>query len=194
MFIFDTRNLHTRGSTAHDSDVHQGLFAVGIVLGLGPLQVLEDGVAQPHRLGDGLHRHSLFLNVFVAKEIGSGTGRQHQMIVVYSAKRGLYGLFLGVDRLHLAHAKEIMFHTLKDTPEGKGDVARLKACRSHLIDEGRKLVVVVLVDQHHLKLRLAQPLCQLQASQAAAYDNHSLPFTSFYVCSHCLSCIIDDLQ
>ena len=67
------------------------------------------------------------------------------------ADRGLNGFIFFVDRHHLSHAEIVVGIALKQPPNRKRNVAGLQSGRGHLIDEWRKLVVVVFVYDYHLK-------------------------------------------
>ena len=82
-------NLHTGGATAHDHHVEQFLSLLLGGAGERALQVGEQGVAQAHGLGHGLHGHGPLFDVLVAKEVGCGSGRQNQVVVVDLADGGL---------------------------------------------------------------------------------------------------------
>ena len=92
-------------------------------------------------------------------------------------------LFL-VDGFHLGHAVEKVFPSLKNAPERKGYIAGLKTGRGHLIDKGRKLVIVVFVDQHNLIVGVPQAHGELQSAYSAAYNDDTRLFVLPDVCSH----------
>ena len=178
--------LNARRTTAHNHHVHILLPPCHVLFGLGTLQGLKDVVAQSHAVDNSLHGESMLLGILVAKEIGSAAHRQHKVIIVYWAHRCDNSLLAGVDSLHLGHAEVEMLVSLKNAPYGKRNVARLKACRSHLIDEWRKLVVVVLVDDHHLVARVAQAASQPKPAKTASHNDDSLQTILLDVCFHSL--------
>lgn len=91
--------------------------------------------------------------------------------------------------LNLPHSEVEVPVVLKHSSEGEGDVARFQSCRGHLIDQWWKLVVVVLVHQHHLVVGLSQAQGQPQAAQSASHDDDSPLFVPLDVRSHISVCL-----
>ena len=68
--------------------------------------------------------------------------------------------------------------------EGERDAARVDTCRRYLIDKRRKLVEVVLVDQHYLHARPVEVFCKAQSAESATNDYYSFLLISLDIDAH----------
>ena len=178
------RNFYPRRTASDDHDVHQRLSAHRVFLRLCLFKVTQDGVAQPHGLAHRLHRECGSLNLLVAEEVCPGTCRQNKVVVMdvaYGSRDLLPGC---IHRLHLCHTEEEVFLSLEEPTEGERDAARFETGRGDLINQGRELVVIVLVDQDHLEVTADQLESQFQSPQSATYDDDPLLVCVFNVCFH----------
>ena len=148
--------FHARCAAAHDDHVEQFLPFLFSGAGEGAFEVVEQRVAQSHGLAHVLHRHGLAFHVLVAEEVGRSAGGQHQVVVLHLADRGLNNLVFGKNGAYLRHAVKEVLAALEDFAEGERDGTRLDARRCYLVNKRRELVVIVTVNEHHLKLRTFQ--------------------------------------
>ena len=183
------RNFYPRRTASDDHDVHQRLPARRVFLRLRLFKIPQDGVAQLHGLANGLHGERGGLDFLVPEEVCPGTCRQYKVVVVDVAYGSHDPLPGRIHRFHLRHPEEEVLVSLEETAEGEGDAARFETGGSHLINQWRELVIVVLVDQNHLEVTAGQLESQLQPSQTAAYDDDPLLFRTFDVCFHYPCCI-----
>ena len=72
--------------------------------------------------------------------------------------------------------------------EREGDGAWVDTCRSYLIDKRRELMEIVLIDQHHLQVCLAEVFCQTKTPESTTYDNNSLQLISLDINAHNYCC------
>ena len=177
-------NLYARCAAAHDDDVEQFLAFLLSGAGESALEVGEQGVAQAHRLGHRLHRYGPLLDVLVAEEVGRSAGCQHEIVVVDFADGGLQNLLLGVYHTSLSHAEIEVLALAEYLSEGERDAARVDTCRRYLIDKRRKLVEVVLVDQHYLHARPVEVFCKAQSAESATNDYYSFLLISLNIDAH----------
>ncbi len=182
-----TGYFHTRGTTAHDNHVEQFLtFLVGSA-SKGAFEVVEKRIAESHGLAHVFHRHGFCSHVIVAEEIGGSAGSQHEVVVVDLTDGSLDYFVFGKDGAHLGHAKKEVLALLEDFAERKRNAAGFDTSRSNLVNEGRKLVVVVAVNEYHLEIAFAQFVGKLQTAEATAYDYHSLLFSLGKIETHAFS-------
>ena len=114
-----TSNLHTRRTAANHHHGHQFLQFQLVCRHLCLLQILQQCVAQLHRLCHRLHGQGILLYILITKEVSRGTSSYHQIVVVHRAERGLQCLLFTVYALHFTHAKEEILPVLQRAAEGK---------------------------------------------------------------------------
>lgn len=176
--------LHSHGSASHYDYIEQLLALLFRGTSKCSLQVAEYGISQTHCLGYRFHRDGSFLDVFVSIEIGGSTSGEYEIIVFYFADGSLQYLLVGKYGSCFSHAEEEVLALAENLTEREGDRAGVDTCRCYLIDKRRKLMKVVLVDQYHLQVCLAEFFCQFQTAKSATYDNYSLKFISLDINAH----------
>ena len=78
------------------------------------------------------------------------------------------------DRTHFRHTEIEVVPFLENFPERERNGTRLDAGRGYLVDKWGKLVVIVAVDQDHLKARLAELVAKAETAETAADNDDAL--------------------
>jgi len=181
-------NLHTCGTTAHNDHVQEFLALLFCGTGQCTLQVTQHSVAQSHCLWNGLHRNRPLLDVGIAIEIGSGSCCEHQVIVLNLTDGSLQNLLVWEYGSRFCHAEVEVLALAENLAEREGDGTWVDTCRSYLIDKRRELMEIVLIDQHHLQVWIAEVFCQTKTTESATYDNYSLQLISLDINAHNYCC------
>ena len=77
------RNLHARGTATHNHHVEQLLTLLLSGAGQRTLQIAQQGVAQSHSLGNGLHRHGLIGYIAVSEEVARRAGGKDKIVILH---------------------------------------------------------------------------------------------------------------
>ncbi len=132
-----------------------------------PHQVTEHGVAQSHCLRNGLHRNRPFLDVGIAIEIGGGSCSERPVIVLDPPMEVCRIFLSGNTALASVPDAEKVLALAENLAEREGDGTWIDTCRGNLIDKWRELMEVVLVNQHHLQVCIAEIFCQTKTTESA---------------------------
>ena len=116
----------------------------------------------------------MFFHILVAKEISGSSCCKDQIVVRNFTDRSLENILFSKHATHLRQAEIEIFASVEKLSEGERDATGFNARRSHLIDEWRELVIIVTVNQHHLKVGVFKFVSQLQAAEATTNDDHTL--------------------
>src|SRR5690606_38810659 len=133
-------------------------------------------------------------NVFKSEVVGTCTHGKHQVIIGQYPRRCLHGLCIRVYPNQLAHMKTDIRLFLKQPAERVGYVGGFDECSRHLVNQRRKEMIVVSIDQRDGKTAvLSQMLYKIDSGKASTDDDDmfgvifhiSTPITSktFLLCS-----------
>src|SRR5690606_21744205 len=147
-------SLQPGWSAANHNHCCQGLLVGFILSPRGTLKQLEDMIAQFHSILEVFQAESCLLDRLVSKVIGRASGCHDQVIVADSLGCAICpDIHLLVSRFNvndLPHQDSDVGSVVEDVPYRVRDLTGVKGARCHLIQQRRKCVEVVAVNQKDL--------------------------------------------
>ena len=118
-------DLDARRTATDDRYREEGFAGLGLVGDECLLDVLQEDVAQIHRLVEGLHRETMLGDLLIAKVVRRTTACQDEVVVGYFAHRGDELLLLRLDADDVRQAEDEVLLALEGSTEGESDGAGL---------------------------------------------------------------------
>ena len=146
------------GGTAADDDERHPLGPPGrIVRALGLFEGAVEAIAQVDDVGERLQATGHLLPLVVAEVGGLAAAGDDQAVVVEAVAAVEDHLpLLGVDLGDLGHQDRGVLAVLEIGPDRGRAIARRQRTRRDLVEERLEQVVVVAVDEGHVRVRVAQ--------------------------------------
>src|SRR5690606_3835229 len=165
-----TRHLHAGRATTHDDDAQP---VVGPLRLRGALQADEEVVADPHRLGARVHGERELLRARRAEEV-RGHARAHHEVVVTDPEvveqPDLLRLVVRLDQVLVHHVQVLLLEP--QAAQEVGDVPRVQAAGSHLVQQRLERVVDPPVDERDPHGRVAQRLDHGHPCEPTTHHDH----------------------
>jgi hypothetical protein len=107
-----------------------------------------------------------------AEEVDFRAEREHQVVVGQGLDLGkLHRPLVEIDSCHRRLVNRGVVLVVHEVPKRVADARRLEQAGRELVQQRLKRVVVVVIDQHHVGVRLLQLLRRADAGEAAAQDH-----------------------
>jgi hypothetical protein len=109
-------------------------------------------------------------------EIGvPGPGREDEVVIRHPALAQDHLVAQGIDAGHLREHDRRVALPSQDAADRRSDVGRRKTGGRDLIEKRLEEVIVVPVDDGHIRIDPRQSFCRLKATEAGAQDNDPHP-------------------
>ena len=137
---------------------------------------------EPHSIRQRVQREGVFLRALDTKKVDFGAKPQHQVVV--RERRHFLELDLPIGEIDVGHAVDM--HRQVGVPaqniaQRMGDFFSGNQVGGNLIEHRLKGVIVVLVDQHHIRVGVLELFGGAESGKAAAEDHN------FATVTHCLA-------
>ena len=167
------RHLDARWPGADDREGQRRALGRFVLLEFRLLEGQQKARADVGRLVDGLEAGGELLPFVVAEVVGLEPGGDDQIVERVGFVVELDRLCLEVDALDLVHEHAAVLLAADDAPNRRGDRSWVQRGGGYLVKQGLKEMVVVLVDHHHVGLRLPKGSGRGDAREPAADDDHA---------------------
>ena len=152
--------LDPRGAATHDDKGEQARHLRLVRLPGRPFKTADDVVFQGNALFEGLQEKGVVIDTPYTERMGDAPRGQNQVVVRKCLIVRFHDPVFDIDAPGMGQSKIDSRKFSKDAANGIGDVFRLQFGRGYLIEEGKKGVVVVPIDDEDItgcaRLRAAQ--------------------------------------
>lgn len=166
--------LHACGTAAYQDDGKQCFSKDRVDDHIGLFQHLHELAPQIEGVRNGLQGKGVLFHVLVTKKVRFGTPCDDEVVIIKIAYRGGDRASLHVDGSHGQHPEMEVTIVLKSVPQRAGDAVGLQSGRAHLVEQGLKSVVVILVEKNYLVAFITQFLNSIHSPEPAADDDYAL--------------------